>query len=1371
MIPMRTYFWFYRAHLAMVLGFFLFLAPGKICFGANKAPEIAFMVLDHNSYIARLAIDSLDLPDKLKSGIAVISSADLAQTPEQMKQVISEVPIIVVDVMGRELESFVNNSIDPSKKPVYALRGSLDDESLKTAGFIFDDEVSNYYHHLSVDNVKSMLRLIIHRHLDEAVTYPPVKARPQLGIYHPDAKKLTADGSGMFTDIAGYLNWQEQRPGFDPDKHSIAFFFFSSFLTQGQQEPMDEIIRRLEAEGFNVFPCFGKEKDIIKNYILDSSGKSRVDMILAFSFKFYSGLTPELARLVEKMDVPIFNAISIYQDTLDQWRKSAVGIDAQSVAWSLAIPEISGLIEPTILAAKEKKVHQETGKAYYVSRLVDENMDRIIPRLKNWLVLQEKPAKDKRIALLFYNHHQGKQNIGASYLNVFRSIEQIASALNKNGYATGPVLTEENIKSMIIASARNVGSWAPGELDKMMDQGQIIRLPLDTYKQWFETLPQAFKEKVIDQWGRPERSFVMVKDKSFVIPAVRSGNLTILPEPARGWGDDPMKLYHDTTLYPHHQYLAVYLWLEKGFKADAMIHLGTHSTYEWTPGKQAGLSPSCSPEVLITNIPNIYPYIVDNIGEGIQAKRRGRGVMVSHLTPVLKKADIHQEYSRMAELVGEIEQAQAKGSLTLEEKVKELLSLAESTGIFSDLKDSVATDHDHYHVPEESVSHDHNKADLPALQIDRATADKIHLLGHYLEDINSDLIPFGMHTFGKSPEPDAVKELTAAVLEANPRFSKDKLNENIAGCGPNEINSLMKGLKGRYVHPGQGNDPIRNPEALPTGRNFYGFNPGKLPTPAAWTLGKKAARQIIDNHIIEHGAFPQKVAVIVWATETLRNEGVNESTILNLVGVKPKWSKTGRVLGLEVIKGKDLGRPRIDVMVNASGLYRDLFPDKMLYLDRAIRLAEKQNDVENLIARHTARIKTRLIQGGMAPEKAEQMSRFRVFSEPPGAYGNGVGDMASGSSKWDDPDQVVNVYENRMGFAFGQGKTKTDPTWGVAAKELFKAQLSQVDVAVHSRSSNVYGLLDNDDMFQYLGGLSMAIQKESGKAPETLITDQKKKGRVRVEDLGKTLGREMRARYLNPKWIEGMKAEDYAGANAMSNFVEYLWGWDLTTPEKVDEDKWQQTYDVYVQDKYGLKLKEFFDKASPWAYQSMTGRMLETYRKGYWQADQTQLETLAAEYAKSIVAKGIACCDHTCNNPLLNQMVVSIISIPGVVSPDIVNKFKIAVEQMAQKSLENQVEDRKQLIKKLQAPGTDSQTPDPTELKQKVEDRKPDKIKKSKPKEPTQDLEQIEGYKMEKIDKKDDTTKMTSSGVEWMAVLAVLAIIGLFAFGARKKKY
>lgn len=1324
------------------------------------AADLVFMVLDHNSYIVHQSVTDLALPDKLKQSIRIVTANDVTRFPDEMKAIINGAPIVVVDVMGRELESFLDRDIDLKSKTVYALRGSLDDESLKKKGMRFDPAVSDYYRYLSVENIQNMLQLVIHRHIDKSVTYNPVRPRPKLGIYHPDAVNRGSQiDSGIFTEIDKYLSWQSGRRNFDDSKPSIGFFFFSSFLTKGQQEAMDKIIRRLEKENFNVIPCFGREKEIIKKYMLDEDEQVRVDMILAFSFKFYNAQTPELGELLRKMNVPVFSAVSVYKDTIDQWRQSPVGIGAFEVSWSLAVPEISGLIEPTVLAAKEKIVDEKTKKTFFVSRHVNENLDRLIPRLKKWVALQNKPNKDKKIAVMFYNHHQGKQNVGASYLNVFRSIERILAALKKDGYAPGPALGEQDIKSLILASARNVGSWAPGELDKMLATGKVIRLPMARYKEWFNELPDDFKKKVIDQWGEPESSGIMVQGNDILIPGIQVTNIILLPEPARGWGDDPMKMMHDITLYPHHQYLAVYLWLSKAYKADAMIHLGTHSTYEWTPGKQAGLSPSCSPEVLISDIPNIYPYIVDNLGEGIQAKRRGRGVMVSHLTPVLKKADISEEYSRMAELINEIERAEARGSSIVVEKVKELQRLADATGILADLKDSAGNDHDHYHSAENKVTHNHADHDCGSRVketqtpgLDRATQETVHLLGHYLENIKETMIPYGMHTFGRSPAPEALSEMSDAIREYNPEFEAKALARNLSLCGRDEINSLLAGLKGRYVQPGQGNDPIRNPEALPTGRNFYGFNPSKLPSPAAWELGKKAARQIIDNYLIKHGALPQKVAVVLWATEAQRNEGVNESTILYLIGTKPRWSKTGRILGVEVIPGKELNRPRIDVMINASGLYRDLFPDKILYLDKAIQMAVKQTDVENLITRNNAQIKTRLVQQGMDPKAADEMSRFRIFSEPPGAYGNGVSEMASGSSKWDDPDQVVEVYENRMGFAFGQNSQGKQ--WGVSAKKLFKTQLSQVDVAVHSRSSNVYGLLDNDDMFQYLGGLSMAVRKESGKAPETLITQQQQKGRVKVEDMGKTLGREMRARYLNPKWIQGMKAEDYAGAKAMADFVEYLWGWDMTVPEKVDDAKWQQAFEVYVKDKYGLELKQFFDKASPWAFQSITGRMLETHRKGYWKADEKQLETLAAEYAKSIVAKGIACCDHTCNNPMLNQMVVSIVSIPGVLSPELVEKFKLAVEQMAQKPLDQQVEDRKQLIEQLAAP---SREPSKTEPDRSADPDAPDK-------------EMVEGYKMEKIEKKDDTTEMTSSGIEWMAVLVVIGILVLITYGAQKQK-
>jgi cobaltochelatase CobN len=470
------------------------------------------------------------------------------------------------------------------------------------------------------------------------------------------------------------------------------------------------------------------------------------------------------------------------------------------------------------------------------------------------------------------------------------------------------------------------------------------------------------------------------------------------------------------------------------------------------------------------------------------------------------------------------------------------------------------------------------------------------------------------------------------------------------------------------------------------------------------------------------------------------------------------WDGSNRVIGVETVPGKQLNRPRIDVLINPSGLYRDLFPNFMLFLDKAVQMASIQTDIQNLIREHNSRIKDHLIQGGMDEKEADLFSRVRIFTEKPGDYGTGVDTMASNSGIWESSKEVAEVFENREGHAFGMGK------WGAPAKKLFKENLKDVNTTIHSLSSNIFGALDNDDMFQYLGGRSLAVKHESGQDPDTLITMQRAPNQVAVENVAKTFGREIRTRYLNPKWIEGMKKEGYAGAREMSNYVEYMWGWQVTVPKAIDKAKWEQTYEVYVEDKYGLDIKEFLNKENPWAYQSITARMVETIRKGYWKADDAVKKKLAVEYAVSVVEKGVACCDHTCNNPFLNQMVVSIISMPGVMSPEMVEKFKIAIEQAMGKTLMEQVRERKALQKQLNE-GFDKkpQNSDPLTSQTKS-------TRELQPSKESTDDKNIEGYKMEEVKKNEETTDLSSSGVQWFASLFIVLIMGLAVIGARRAR-
>ncbi|MCD8351031.1 MAG: cobaltochelatase subunit CobN [Planctomycetaceae bacterium] len=1267
--------------------------------------RLSWLTIDSDSYLMRMAVEKLDVPDEIEARAFVLS--DLEQD-EAARDFLASSQVILVDVMDKSLSGYLVDNDLVTGRSVFALRGSADDSALMATGFIFDADLAGYFHHLSLDNVINLGRRAVAKTIHPAISWRDPVSLPPLGIYHPDAPQ-------PFERHEDFLEWRRATPGYDATRPWLGVMLFSSYLIPGQVEAINDLGRELERGGFNVIPAYGRDNAVIESVFLDEARNPRVDAILSFTLKFASSLTPELAQSLKDADVPVFNAISLYTQTADAWRASPEGIPPGDVAWSLGTPEISGLIEPTPLTGKVEEMRG--GGRVYRSVLLHEQLANLLPRIKKWIALRRMNNADKRIAILYYNHSQGKQNIGASYLNVFRSLESILTALRADGYGipeeTG--LSEEDMTALVLKSGLNIGSWAPGELDAMLGRGGAVELPLATYRHWFDALPAEFRRQVVAQWGEPEACEIMVRNDNIIIPtALRVGNVVVLPEPSRGMTDDPMKLYHDPVLYPHHQYIAAYLWLAHGFGADAMIHLGTHATYEWLPGKQAGLSPACPPEVMVADIPNLYPYIVDDVGEGLQAKRRGRGVVIDHLVPPLVQAGAYGEYAELKGLISQYRHALSMDAATVPARLAEIAARAGELGVLAD-------------IGLEEVS----------------TAEDGEKLADYLEHLETGYAPYGVHTFGRSPDGDALADTVRAVIERNDDLDGEAIRRDVSASGTRELESLLRGLSGRYIGPGEGNDPVRNPASLPTGRNFYGFSPNRLPSPAAWELGQQAAADIIARHRDDHdGAFPDKVAVVLWAVESLRNEGLNEATILSLIGMKPVWNKRGQLGGVQPIPASELGRPRIDVVANASGLYRDLFPDKIRFLDNAIRHAATLTDVENFIRINDRRMTESLVSSGMEPGAAEAMAKARIFSESPGAYGNRVSELVSASGLWQDDASIADTFLRHTGYAYGEN------FWGVPAQPSLSANLADASVAWHSSSSNLYGLMDNDDMFMYLGGMSLAITRLSGHSPTTVITEQRSGDAVTVRDLRFMLGREMRSRYLNPKWIEGMMADNYAGAGEMSKYVEHLWGWQVTAPDDVDVSMWSQTYDVYVADKYGMDVKEFMADANPWAFQSLTSRMLEAVRKGYWSPPESVRSSLAAEYAMNVITKGVACCDHTCNNPQLNQMVMTLISLPGVLSPEIATQFKLAMEQSAQKSLEEQVRERQELLQSL---GSQPKAPKEPEAGSRAEDP-----------------ETVKGLKMEPLDQEDEA-ELASSGVQWYAAFLVLGLLALFYLGMRRR--
>jgi cobaltochelatase CobN len=1283
------------------------LLPGNSHASGGNA---ALLVIDSDSYVAYEAIARTDLPEGFSARAFCLSDLE---RDAGAAEYIARCDVVIVDVMDDNLSRYIADRGLLAGHAVFAVRESADDASLEAKGFVFDAGIAVYYSNISASNISNMIKKALSDVLGAYIPFDPVKITPENGLYHPDGG---GGGEGaVFERAEDYIKWNGGREGFDSGRPWLGVMFFSSSLVEGQKEAFEELIRHLEAGGFNVLPAFGTDLAVVDGYFLDDDRRPRVDAVLSFSLKFYMSLNGKLARSLIDLDVPLFNAMCLYSSTIEEWAESESGIPAADVVWLMATPEISGLIESIPLMGMTRETNPKNGGSMYRYELIPGMTERIIPRIRNWISLRNKPNGEKRVAILYYNHSQGKQNIGASYLNLFRSMEEITGNMRGAGYAISDDLrfAEDDMKELVLKGGRNVGSWAPGELDEMIASGTVVELPIAEYKRWFAQLPEDFRLRVTEKWGEPEDSGIMTRGGRIIIPVISMGGVVVMPEPARGITDDPMSLYHDTTLYPHHQYIAAYLWLKHEFGADVMVHLGTHATYEWLPGKQSGLSPSCPPELMITDIPNVYPYIIDDVGEGIQAKRRGRGAVISHLTPPLVEAEGYGEYLELSKLCGEYGTAESFASDTAASYLKKIDDMAGRLGIDKDLG-------------------------LSGVK----TADDVLAIARYLEDVEMTDIPFGLHTFGISPQDEAASSTAEAIIAQNPGAERAAVLNDLKSSGPSEMKNYLAALEGHYVPPSEGNDPVRNPGAIPTGRNFYGLSPGRLPTPAAWDLGREAANEIIGKYANENGSYPDKVAVVLWAVESLRNEGLNEATVLALVGAEPVWNPSGQVTGTRPIPGARLNRPRIDVAINASGLYRDLFPDKILFLDTAIRQAAAQDDIENFISRNDRRMRESLMDTGMSEEDAGRFSRARIFSEKPGSYGNRVEELTSASGLWNSDSEIADVFRRRTGFAYGT------EFWGAPAEPALTENLRDARVAWHSVSSQYYALMDNDDMYMYLGGLSLAIRNISGRSPSTLIADTRTLGGVKMDDLEKSIGAEMRSRYLNPKWIEGMKAEGYAGAREMSNYAEYLWGWQVTTPEAVGRASWEQTFEVYVEDKYGLGLPEFMDAENAWAYQSLTGRMLEANRKGYWDASDEVVRKLAASYAASVVNRGLACCDHTCNNPVFHQMVLNIISIPGLTSPALAADFKLAVENAGQKTLDEMAAEREALLRNLSA-------------------ARPAEANPSGP-EADNTNESVKGFKMEDVENPRENTSLSSSGVEWFASLFVLALLALFYAGMRR---
>ncbi|WP_458094045.1 cobaltochelatase subunit CobN [Roseomonas sp. WA12] len=1034
---------------------------------------------------------------------------------------------------------------------------------------------------------------------------PPPQRLPRAGIYHPAAP-------AAFASAQDYLAWGQDR--WPANVPRVAFAIGDGVLADGDTGLIDALIARAEARGLApVAFWFDSAREDGMRSVLEPA---RPDVLVSLThMQNGEARQKELAAL----GIPVISALTRREGDPAAWEASASGLGAATAAALLVAPEAWGMSDPMVVAAVSG------GEVVPIPGQVE----ALMAKLRRLAVLRHRPAAEKRVAVMFWNYPTGDKNLSASNLNLPRSLAATTRALGHAGYAV-----PETGEARVIEAGQAMlgGIYRPDTLHALLRDGLADTLPVSRYRAWLDTLPQARRDTMLERWGQPETDRAVREvegEQRFVIPRLILGNLTFLPQPPRGGA--PGEGYHDAALPPPHLYMAAYLWVRETWGADALIHLGTHGTQEWLPGKDRGLSAGDFPFLALGDLPVLYPYIQDNVGEAMQARRRGRATTISHQTPAFAPSGLYDELRDLHALIHEYGQLEV-GAVRdgTRDRILDAVRKAnlqrdmgwDEARIGGDFSGFLSALHDHLHtLAAQSMPLGLHTFGEPAAPEHRI-ATVIQQLGRsFLERVEDD----ADEVFAGPPEAfrasAAYRLLHRHLREGTPaeevtdpdlRAMVERaitLDRHLAETG--EMEALLTGLAGGFILPGSGGDPVRSPE-VPSGRNLYAFEPDRLPTAAAYQAGEAALRQLVDAYRAEHGGqAPTKLAFSLWSSEAIRHLGVLESQVLHALGLRPEWDAAGRVRRLAIIPAAELGRPRIDAVVQVTSVYRDQFDGFMRLLADAIERLATLDEPGNSVFANSVAVRERLIGRGLATDRANVLASSRIFSNAPGDYGSGLPGAVLDSTAYENDAPLTERFLDRMQHAYGARG------WGEREEgaNLFAEQLRGVQAAVLSRSSNLNGVLSTDHPFEYLGGLSLAVRHLDGASPSLYVADLRRP-EARMTGAAAFLSDELRGRYLNPQWIQSMQAEGYAGTLAMTNLANNLFGWQVSDPAMVRPDQWQAVHDTLIRDSRNLGLDAWFEQHNPTAQAQVIARMAEAIRKGYWNADAQTRQELAERFAE-----------------------------------------------------------------------------------------------------------------------------------------------------------
>lgn len=1359
------------------------------------------------------------------------------------------------------------------------------------------DAINDYLRYGGARNYRSLLHYVRNVIDRKSLFTEPADSPfeiPQDAFFHLDEEAI-------FRDYDSFRAYVTQKKLFREGLPVVALLTSVPGPFNANRDHVDAFINELSKRGLNVAPIAAATRR------LDFLKQVNPDLVIMMPHgRLTLGQAEEAQVWLRERNVPLLVPVSVFQE-YDKWVKDKQGFSGALVSMSIALPEIDGGVVPYAVVAQYR---DEAG--YLKFQAVPERLARFCDAVTRWIALKKMANRDKKVAI-YYFKGPGNNALAASNLEIIPSLYNLLRRMSQEGYRVeGLPESVKEFESLIMKRGPVLGPYAKGAFDKYVGNGFPALVKVGDYEAWArKDLKPELYEAVVEKYGKAPGEYMSVTrggQDHLAVARVDFGNVVLLPQPLPAVGENTFQLVHGAKVAPPHPYIASYLWARNAFKADAIVHFGTHGSLEFTPGKQMAQSDYDWTDALIGVTPHFYIYTISNVGEAIIAKRRGYATTLSHLTPAFVESGV---YNELKELHDKFQSYQNASGELRREYAASVIALVNKLGINKDLGITLTQPEDldddriarienyleeiaaekvtaglytlgNSYSPEHTISTvklmaidrvAEGRADLDVLngkltarerenrslfearyrkpaqtiveqvlrgalsveaalesvigQANLAFADEWaktnrkpsddqiirSLIGmgggkresqpasgavtqmevdqlrdlvikilpdrkkcEFIEALRSEqqfkmvsgmLDPVTLERaktlaraipkigegieIGSQPEVNALlrlmqkdilrqkafelledKQLLAKVEEERKRLDaeikqtclsptkqnalkevrrlafvkstdlaalealqadlkflfenydkcdsvraveRDRIQEalnaasrqiavveeenrerarailaarrsieNIAqsraalqSSGKAELDAVIKALGGGFIAPSSGGDPVVNPMTIPTGRNLFSIDAEKTPSPEAWKLGKQLADALLAEHIKRHGNYPQKIAVTLWPSDFIETEGAIVAELLYLLGVEPVRDPFGRVLDIRVIPMGQLNRPRIDVVVQTAGQFRDLAASRLYLINKAVRMVaglKEHETFENFVRLGVEQAEAGLKEKGLSPKEARELSTQRVFGGINGNYGTQIMGMVENGDRWEKEEEIAKTYLNNMGEMYDEGEG-----WGRYRAGAFEVMLRNTEAVIQPRESNTWGPLSLDHVYEFMGGVNLAVRYVTGKDPDAYFNDFRNPGKARVQEAKEAIAIESRATLLNPKYIaEFMKG----GASSAEKFAETfrnVYGWEVMKPEAIEDRLWSDLHRVYVNDELNLGVREWFKRQNAAALQEMTAVMLETVRKGYWKASEDQIKEIASLHAGLIREFTPGCSEFVCDNEKLQSFI------------------------------------------------------------------------------------------------------------------------------------